>query len=122
MEWMIFFTLIMILLDILTGIIKGIKLKKFNSKKLRQGGLNKLTEVLVMVFGYVLQYALPYFKVKVDFNILILICTYLFFMECVSIVENVGKINPDLIPEKLKNTLEKLKGEWQSYDYSWGNC
>lgn len=101
----------MILLDILTGIIKGIKLKKFNSKKLRQGGLNKLTEVLVMVFGYVLQYALPYFKVKIDFNILILICTYLFFMECVSIVENVGKINPELIPEKLKNTLEKLKGE-----------
>lgn len=108
---MIIFTLIMILLDILTGIIKGIKLKKFNSKKLRQGGLNKLTEVLVMVFGYVLQYALPYFKVKVDFNILIFICTYLFFMECVSIVENVGKINPDIIPEKLKNTLENIKKE-----------
>lgn len=108
MIYVIFFTLTMIIIDIVTGIVKGVKLKTFDSKKLRQGGLNKLAEVIAVVFGYTVERALPYFQVKFDFSICILICTYLFFMECASVIENIGTVNPEIIPPKIKELFKQL--------------
>lgn len=102
------FTLIMILLDILTGVLKSIKNKEFNSTKLRKGGINKATEILVLVFGFALSYGLPQFNIDIGFDVSFLICGYLFLMEATSIIENVGEINPNLIPPKISNFFKKL--------------
>lgn len=102
------FTLVMILLDILTGVLKAIKNKDFNSTKLRKGGINKVTEILVLVFGFALSYGLPRFKIDIGFDVSFFICGYLFLMESASIIENVGEINPNLIPPKISNFFKKL--------------
>lgn len=105
------FCLGVILLDIITGIIKAIKNKKFDSSKMRKGGINKICEVLVLILGLLLKTALPYFKITLNFDVLFVISSYIFFMEVVSIIENIGEINENLIPPKIKNTFKKLKKE-----------
>lgn len=103
------FCLGVILLDIVTGIIKAIKNKKFDSSKMRKGGINKICEVLVLILGLLLKEALPHFKITLNFDVLFVICSYIFFMEIVSIIENIGEINDKLIPPKIKETFKKLK-------------
>ena len=105
------FCLLVILLDIITGVIKAIKNKKFDSTKIRKGGLNKICEIVVLILGLVLKEALPHFKVILNFDVLFIISSYIFFMEVVSIIENIGEINENLIPPKIKNTFKKLKKE-----------
>lgn len=105
------FCLCVIALDVITGIIKAIKNKKFDSSKMRKGGINKICEILVLILGLLLKNALPYFKVTLNFDILFIISSYIFFMEIVSIIENIGEINENLIPPKIKETFKKLKKE-----------
>lgn len=105
------FCLCVIALDVITGIIKGIKNKKFDSSKIRKGGINKICEILVLILGLLLKNALPHFKVTLNFDILFIISSYIFFMEIVSIIENIGEINENLIPPKIKETFKKLKKE-----------
>lgn len=105
------FCLLVILLDIITGVIKAIKNKKFDSTKIRKGGLNKICEIVVLILGLLLKEALPHFKVILNFDVLFIISSYIFFMEVVSIIENIGEINENLIPPKIKNTFKKLKKE-----------
>ena len=105
------FCLCAIALDVITGIIKAIKNKKFDSTKIRKGGLNKICEIIVLILGLVLKTALPHFKVILNFDVLFIISSYIFFMEIVSIIENIGEINENLIPPKIKNTFKKLKKE-----------
>ena len=111
---MMLFCLCVIALDIITGIIKAIKNKKFDSSKMRKGGINKICEVIVLIFGLVLKEALPHFKIILSFDVLFIICSYIFFMEIVSIIENIGEINENLIPPKIKNTFKKLKKEGEN--------
>lgn len=105
------FCLCVIALDVITGIIKAIKNKKFDSSKIRKGGINKICEILVLILGLLLKNALPHFKVTLNFDILFIISSYIFFMEIVSIIENIGEINDKLIPPKIKETFKKLKKE-----------
>ena len=39
------------------------------------------------------------------------VCVYIILMELGSIVENIGKINPDLLPDKVRSILglDKMK-------------
>lgn len=103
------FCLSAIALDVITGIIKSIKNKKFESSKIRKGGLNKICEIIILILGLILKNALPHFKVVLNFDVLFVISSYIFFMEIVSIIENIGEINDKLIPPKIKNTFKKLK-------------
>ena len=108
------FCLVVITLDIVTGIIKSIKNKKFDSSKMRKGGLNKICELIVLILGFVLKTALPHFKIVLNFDVLFVISSYIFFMEVVSIIENIGEINDKLIPPKIKNIFKKLKKEGEN--------
>ena len=105
------FCLCVIALDVITGIIKAVKNKKFDSSKMRKGGINKICEILVLILGLLLKNALPYFKVTLNFDVLFINSSYIFFMEIVSIIENIGEINENLIPPKIKETFKKLKKE-----------
>lgn len=108
MELIILFTILIIVIDIVTGILKGIKQKEFDSAKLRKGGLNKTGELIVIILSYLLDVALPKFKISLDFKVCFVSCSYLFFMELCSIIENLGAINPDLIPPQLSDIFKKL--------------
>lgn len=87
-------------LDLVSGIVAGVKNKDIQSSKLRDGLFKKVGFILcyfigwvVETYGYVIGFNIP--------NILHVIIVYVCTTELVSIIENICKINPDLLPEKL---------------------
>lgn len=96
-------------LDLATGVIKAFKEKSFNSSVMREGLYHKCGSVLLILFGVLVDYAQQYIELGFTIPVAISICTYIILMECGSIFENAGKINPDLAPEKLKQYFSKLK-------------
>ena len=90
-------------LDIVSGVVAALREKNLQSSKLRDGLFKKV--------GFIFCYALAWlidekgylvgFHFDVSFQIIIV--TYVVGTELVSIIENISKINPDLLPDKLKS-------------------
>ena len=88
-------------LDLVSGIISAIKDKDIQSAKLRDGLFKKVGFMLCYFLAWLVdtEGALIGFKFGVD--LLPVIILYVCTTELVSILENISKINPDLLPEKL---------------------
>ena len=97
-----------ILFDIITGIIKGVYKEGLNSTYLRQGLFHKLSEVIATVGAGLLEYGAKYVAIGVKLPILITVASYICVMELISILENIGEVNPKL-GVLFKPYLEKLK-------------
>ena len=95
-------------LDVITGIIKAIKLKKFNSSGMREGLIHKCGSILCIALGALVEFALGYLDLGVDIPVAIPIIVYVVTMEIGSIIENIHDINPEIVPEKLSQFFEKL--------------
>lgn len=95
-------------MDLLTGIIAGIKMKDIQSSKLRDGLFKKVGFLFCYFLGWLVDtqgYRIG-FNVK---NILPIIILYACTTELVSIIENIYKINPDLSPDKLMSIFHIKK-------------
>lgn len=110
----IFIALVFNVLDLITGIIAAIKNKDIKSSKLRDGLFKKV--------GFMLCYFVAWLvdtqgsRIGFHFGVLILpiIILYVCTTELVSILENICKINTDILPEKLIGLFhitETKKGE-----------
>lgn len=97
--------LIFIGLDFMTGTIKAIKNNELSSKKLRDGIFKKIALVIVLALGYLLDYGAYYIGMDIPVNVVILISAYIGYMEVVSMIENLAEINPEIVPEKLKELI-----------------
>ena len=97
-----------ILLDMLTGLIKAFKEKKYNSSVMREGLFHKAGSVLVIVFGCLVDYAQSFVDLGVTVPVALSLCAYIILMEIGSIIENIAVINPDILPDKIKVFFEKL--------------
>lgn len=88
-------------LDLVTGIISAVKDKDIQSAKLRDGLFKKVGFMLCYFVAWLVdkEGALIGFKFGVD--MLPIIILYVCTTELVSILENISKINPDILPEKL---------------------
>lgn len=88
-------------LDILTGMIAAIRSKEIKSSKLRDGLFKKAAFILC----YFLAWLIDTYGHTVGFSIgvpvLPVIVLYVVTTELVSIIENITKINPDLLGSKL---------------------
>ena len=84
------------LFDILTGVIKGIKLKELSSTKLREGLYHKTGFVLLLCFTGGLNYAQEFIQLGIDIPLLQTASIYIICTETVSILENISKIAPEL--------------------------
>lgn len=99
-----------ILFDIVTGYLVALKKKEINSTKLREGLFHKGSEILALVFSNLLEYVGDTISLGVDIPLLGVVTTYVCLTEFVSILENLGEINPTL--KKLYGPyLEKLHGK-----------
>ncbi|MDE6520675.1 MAG: phage holin family protein [Ruminococcus sp.] len=92
------------LADYITGIIKAYCTNSLSSKKMRTGGLNKLSEIIVMTASCGLDigikmlgnyYESPEISEIAGALTASLVFTYIVVMEIVSIFENYAEINPD---------------------------
>lgn len=92
------------LADYITGIIKAYCTNSLSSSKMRKGGLNKLSEIIVMTVSCGLDigikmlgnyYDSPEISEVAGTLTASLVFTYIVLMEIVSIFENYAEINPD---------------------------
>lgn len=98
----------LILLDIATGIMKAVYEGQFSSRGLRQGGLRKLSELVLVFLGVGLEYAQTAWGIETPFPATSIIGAYIVIMEIVSILENVGAMNKDMLCliESIKKVLK----------------
>ena len=100
-----------ITLDMVTGLVKAFKEKKYTSSVMREGLYHKCGSILCIVFGALIDYSQNYLDLGVTLPVSVSICVYIILMEMGSIVENVCSINPEIAPDKLKKYFFKLSGK-----------
>ena len=105
----IYILLLFVIVDYITGVIKGFIIKKLSSNTGWKGLLKKSTIFLVLIVAVGLD------RVLENDNWLFRTATCYFFVanEGISIIENVAEIGIP-VPKKLLNALQQLKGETEN--------
>ena len=88
-------------LDIISGLIAGVKNKDIQSSKLRDGLFKKAGFVFCYILAWLIDTQGSTIGFQIGVAILPIIILYVCTTEVVSIIENICKINPDLLPAKL---------------------
>lgn len=88
-------------LDLVTGIITAVKNKDIKSSKLRDGLFKKVGFVLCYFVAWLVDNEGTLIGFQLGIKILPVIILYVCTTELVSIIENICKINTDILPEKL---------------------
>jgi toxin secretion/phage lysis holin len=88
-------------LDLITGFITAVKNKDIQSAKLRDGLFKKVGFMLCYFVAWLVDTQGTIIGFQFGVSILPIIILYVCTTELVSILENICKINPDLLPEKL---------------------
>ncbi len=102
--WAILAPMLLIIIDVLTGVVIAWKNNNFKSAKMRAGLSKKFGELVYVLVGILTKFALGtdlilYFTVG-----------YICFMEISSLAENCDKLGvkmPDKLKEKLNNDKEE---------------
>ncbi len=102
--WAILAPLILIVIDVLTGVIIAWKNNDFKSAKMRAGLSKKFGELVYVLVGILTKFALG-----TDLILYFTVC-YICFMEISSLAENCDKLGVKM-PEKLKEKLNNEKEE-----------
>lgn len=85
------------MVDVFTGILKAVKNKELSSTRAREGIYKKASFILFIAFGYLADYAMDYVDLGFNFPATATICTLIILTEAISVLENLGQINPDLV-------------------------
>lgn len=99
---------IAILIDVITGLLQALKNGTYKSCVMREGLYHKLGELLAVGLGVFCDLGLPTIGVILPFKTTTMITAYLVIMEIGSIVENLGKLSPD-IASLLQDISGKIK-------------
>lgn len=103
--------LIFIFFDFVTGTIKSFKQGEWDSSVMREGLVNKVTEIVAYALMVACQYYLPVVGVDISSVPIIQVTSlYLAIMEIGSSLENIGAVNP-VVANILKPIFNKLKGD-----------
>lgn len=101
------------LIDVFTGVLKAVKNKELNSTKAREGIYKKASFILFIAFGYLADYAMDYVNMGFNLPAAVTICTLIIVTEAISVLENLGQINPDMVKliAPFLSALNKKEGE-----------
>ena len=102
--WAIFTPILLIVLDVFTGVIIAWKNNDFKSAKMREGLSKKFGELVYVLIGILAKFALG------TEMILYFAVGYICLMEISSLAENCDKLGVK-IPDKLKEKLNNDKNE-----------
>lgn len=99
-------------LDLVTGIVGAIRNgEQIKSSKLRDGLFKKVGFIFCYTLGVLINYAGNLLSLPFGVDLVPVICTYAIITEVVSIIENISKINSDILPDKLKELIGYNGGE-----------
>lgn len=104
-EWVLILPLTLIAIDFATGIVYAFLSKTFQSSKMRSGLSKKVGEIVIIILGELLSYALGLPKEVMNFIVI-----YISIMELMSILENVDKMGVP-IPRFIKKSINNVTSE-----------
>lgn len=88
--------LMFIVMDLVTGVAKGVAAHELDSQKMRDGLFHKMGFIMAMILSYLCEFAMRFldlgFTVPIVNGVAIFIC----LTETVSILENIKCLNPKL--------------------------
>ncbi len=90
---------ILIIMDIVCGTVAAMRNKELCSSIVREGMYNKIGEAMFLLIGIIANEILampPFDGLGISPDIAYLVAAYIAWMELVSILENICKINPEL--------------------------
>jgi phage-related holin len=118
MQYLITFAFIV--MDFVTGIVKGFATHTFKSSVMREGLYHKIGLIMIVALGVLVDYAQGYLDIGVTVPVAGAVCAYICLMEIGSGIENICKINPEILPEKVTSLFLGLKSSGESSDKSNG--
>lgn len=106
-------SLAFMVIDVFTGVLKAVKNKELNSTKAREGIYKKTSFILFIAFGYLADYAMEYVDMGINIPAATTVCTLVVITEAISVLENLGQINPDLVKlvAPFLSVLNKKEGD-----------
>ena len=93
----IYISLAFMLIDVVTGVLKAVKNKELSSTKAREGIYKKTSFIIFIAFGYLSQFAMNYVDLGFNFPAGATVCLLVILTEAISVLENLGTINPELV-------------------------
>lgn len=99
--------------DLLTGIIGAVREHNLESAKMRDGLFKKVGFLCCYALAILLDTQALTIGLTLNVKVLPVIVVYAVTTEIISILENISKINPDLLPNKLMDLfhIKKEEGE-----------
>lgn len=104
---MAFLVLGFILFDIVSGLISALKNGNYKSKMMREGLYHKLGYVMAIMLCALIEYSCKYIDLGFSLPILKPVMVYIIFNEIGSIMENLEKISPGVLPAKIADMFKK---------------
>lgn len=103
-------TMLIIVLDLVSGILKAAKKHSLKSGKLREGLYHKGAYVLAIALAYAIELACNYFDLGFTLPLVTPALCYISLTDVTSVLENVGEINPDLAATSFLQIFASTKG------------
>lgn len=102
--------MLFIILDFVSGIIKSLVKSELSSTKMREGLMHKLSFVLALLLGWLCEWSMPILGLPDVFGAVYMgVAVYISCTEIVSILENLGEINPELKTSKFLSLFGENK-------------
>lgn len=98
-------TCIFIAFDSVSGNIAAAANHIWKSSIMRKGLYHKFGSILLVALAYLIDYAQKFVDLGFQVPVAAGVCVYIIMMELGSIIENIGKINPDLLPDKVRKII-----------------
>ena len=105
-----------IVLDFITGLVKAICTNTFSSGKMREGLWHKASLVLLIILALLVEYAQGFMELGITIPVVGGASVYIPLMELGSILENLCKINPERMPDKLHRLFGGVATEDSAYE------
>lgn len=111
--WLILVVLVFILLDYISGVLKGVVTNDVSSTKMRLGLAHKAVYLLIIALAVAIEYAAMFvdFGFEVAGLIYVGVCLWIIVTEIASILENLCVINPGLKGTKIYALFGKAAQE-----------
>ena len=88
-------------IDLITGFLGALRVHDIKSSKMRDGLFKKIGFIFCYLLAYIMDNYGEIVGLQIGVKVLPIIVLYAVMTEIVSIIENISRINPDLLPETL---------------------
>ena len=100
-------TLAFIVLDFASGFAQACANKEISSEKLRKGLYHKCGFILAIALGLLCEWSMQFVNLGFDVPVATVVCVYIMLTEIMSILENLGKLSPELASTGFMSIFKK---------------